>query len=134
LFVLLILLIVLIFIFILRHQICFIVPAFSPSRHLHSPNHTLLGTDFIFSSSSPGASVRTLSYFIFCISDLHFKQGKNRSSQYGGYEEFYLLTYNTVLSVERQPGSAYCLLHAGFLLELLFSLEDEGDMFLRNIG
>jgi hypothetical protein len=27
-----------------------------------------------------------------------------------------------------------CLLHAGFLLGLLFNLKDEGDMFLRNVG
>jgi hypothetical protein len=30
--------------------------------------------------------------------------------------------------------AACCLLHAGFLLGLLFNPEDEGDMFLRNVG
>jgi hypothetical protein len=29
---------------------------------------------------------------------------------------------------------ACCLLHAGFLLGLLFYPEDGGDMFLRNVG
>jgi hypothetical protein len=30
--------------------------------------------------------------------------------------------------------SACCLLHAGFLLGLLYNTEDGGDVFLRNIG
>jgi hypothetical protein len=30
--------------------------------------------------------------------------------------------------------SACCLLHAGFLLDLLFDPEDGGDMLLRNVG
>jgi hypothetical protein len=29
---------------------------------------------------------------------------------------------------------ARCLLHAGFLLRLLFKPEDQGDMFFQNIG
>jgi hypothetical protein len=29
---------------------------------------------------------------------------------------------------------AACLLHDGFLLSLIFDLEDGGDMFLRNVG
>jgi hypothetical protein len=31
-------------------------------------------------------------------------------------------------------GSAYYLLHAGFLLGVFFDLENGGDMFLRNIN
>jgi hypothetical protein len=34
-------------------------------------------------------------------------------------------------SLKIQP---YCLLHAGFLLGLLFDPEDEGEMFLRKLG
>jgi hypothetical protein len=30
--------------------------------------------------------------------------------------------------------TAYCLLHAGFLLGILFNPEDGGDMFFRNVG
>jgi hypothetical protein len=52
----------------------------------------------------------------------------NRMLKYthtGGYEEDYLLGYNTLL--------ATCV-HVGFLLDLFFDLEDGGDMFLRNVG
>jgi hypothetical protein len=43
-----------------------------------------------------------------------------------GYEEFYLLGYNT--------GSAYYLIHAGFLLDLFFDPEDGSAILLRNVG
>jgi hypothetical protein len=33
-----------------------------------------------------------------------------------------------------QASRACCILHAGFLFGLIFSLEDEGDMFLHNTG
>jgi hypothetical protein len=69
-------------------------------------------------------------------------------------EAFCLLEYNAVLSTESQPtfwrnmlppssesknkpskqSSACYLLHAGFLLDLLFDPEDGGDMFLQNVG
>jgi hypothetical protein len=42
-------------------------------------------------------------------------------------EEFNLLVYSAVQSV------ACFLIHAGFLLGLVFSHEDGGDMFLRNV-
>jgi hypothetical protein len=32
--------------------------------------------------------------------------------------------------VRSKPSIAYCLIHAGFLLRLLFNPEDGGDMFL----
>jgi hypothetical protein len=48
---------------------------------------------------------------------------RNGGSHTGGYEQFYLLGYNTC-----------CLFHSGFLLSLLFNPEDEGDMLLRNVG
>jgi hypothetical protein len=38
-----------------------------------------------------------------------------------------------ISKVEQQGAFHYCLLNAGFLLGLLFNLEDEGDMFLRNV-
>jgi hypothetical protein len=47
-------------------------------------------------------------------------------SHTGGYEEYYVVGYNAVYSV------ATCF-QAGILLDL-FHHEDEGDMFLRNIG
>jgi hypothetical protein len=34
----------------------------------------------------------------------------------------------------RTKSSAYCLLHAGFLLALLLDPEDGGGMFIRNVG
>jgi hypothetical protein len=55
----------------------------------------------------------------------------------GGYEEFYLLEYNAMYSVESQltfqrnmypPGSNW------FLSWLIFDPEDGSDMFLRNVG
>jgi hypothetical protein len=63
-------------------------------------------------------------------------------------EEFYLLGYNVVQSVERQPtyqrnmlhpssglkSSACYLLHTGFLLGLFFDPEDGSDVFFRNVG
>jgi hypothetical protein len=33
-----------------------------------------------------------------------------------------------------KQSSAYCLLHAGFLLELLFGPEDEDYIIFRNVG
>jgi hypothetical protein len=45
-----------------------------------------------------------------------------------GFEELYLIGYNTTKSVE-----CY-LLHAGFLLGSFFHPEGVGDMFLQNIG
>jgi hypothetical protein len=68
-----------------------------------------------------------------------------------GYEEYYLLGYNAVYSIESEqtfrgnkspqssgsknkPNKYLCLLPAGFFLWLLFDLEDRGDMFSRNIG
>jgi hypothetical protein len=65
------------------------------------------------------------------------------SCGYGWLTMFHiLLGYNTLKSVEIQSTfrsslsipSARCLLHAGFLLGLLFNPEDEIDMFLRNVG
>jgi hypothetical protein len=38
------------------------------------------------------------------------------------------------LNSMNQTGSACCLLHAGFLLGLLFDPENRDDMFLRNVG
>jgi hypothetical protein len=66
----------------------------------------------------------------------------------GGYEEFYLLGYNAVYTVEYQPtfrknmsppssGSKNrprTCFHAGFLLSLFFDPRDGGEMFLRNVG
>jgi hypothetical protein len=57
----------------------------------------------------------------------------------------FVLGYNAVLSLKfnwhfgatcsfHLQGFACCLLHASFLLGLLFNHEDGGDMFLRNIG
>jgi hypothetical protein len=53
----------------------------------------------------------------------------------GGYEEFYLLGYNAMLSVESQLifRYAFYLFHAGLLLDLFFDSEDGGDIFLRNV-
>jgi hypothetical protein len=34
----------------------------------------------------------------------------------------------------KQSSFACCLLHAGFLLGLIFNPEDGGDMILRNVG
>jgi hypothetical protein len=42
-------------------------------------------------------------------------------------EEFYLLGYNAAQSGD------YSLLHAGFLITLLYELQD-GDVLLRNVG
>jgi hypothetical protein len=66
------------------------------------------------------------------------------SSQASGYEDFHLLVYNIVESVNSQPTfrknmpppsySARYLLHAGFLLDLSVDTEDGGDMFLWNVG
>jgi hypothetical protein len=39
-----------------------------------------------------------------------------------------------VASIFRVEEQAYYLLHAGFLLGLVFDLEDGGEMFLRNLG
>jgi hypothetical protein len=56
------------------------------------------------------------------------------------YEQLCLLGYNTMYSVESQArnqvkaGGKQSCVHAGFLLALFFDLEDEGDMFLRNVG
>jgi hypothetical protein len=36
--------------------------------------------------------------------------------------------------LKSKPGITCYLLHAGFLLGLLFGLEDGGDMFLQNIS
>jgi hypothetical protein len=36
--------------------------------------------------------------------------------------------------VQSKHSFAYHLLHAGFLLGLLFNTDDKGDMFLRNVG
>jgi hypothetical protein len=41
-------------------------------------------------------------------------------------QEFYLLGHNA--------GSACYLLHAGFMLGLIFDSEDGSDMFLQNVG
>jgi hypothetical protein len=49
-------------------------------------------------------------------------------SHTGGYEEFHLLGYNTMYSTENRP--AFYVLHVGFLLDLFFDPEDEGDMLL----
>jgi hypothetical protein len=53
-------------------------------------------------------------------------------------EEFCLLKYDTMYSVERQQTfetNSYCyLLHAGFLLGFFFNPEDKGDKFLQNVG
>jgi hypothetical protein len=37
------------------------------------------------------------------------------------------------LKQQKKFYSAWCLLHAGFLLGLLFYPEDKGDMFLQNV-
>jgi hypothetical protein len=50
----------------------------------------------------------------------------------GSAEEFYLLGYNAVQSVESQALLVICF-HTGFLLGLFFDPEDEGDIFFRNI-
>jgi hypothetical protein len=60
------------------------------------------------------------------------------------YEEFYLLSYNNMQSIEIQPmfwrnmlppsSGSKNQFHAAFFLGLFFALEDGGDMFLRNIG
>jgi hypothetical protein len=63
-----------------------------------------------------------------------------RGSRSRGFEEFCLLGYNAVWSIEIQPtfrrnispGLATCF-HVGILLGL-FDPEDGGDMFLRNVG
>jgi hypothetical protein len=39
-----------------------------------------------------------------------------------------------VFSFKLMYGSAFYLLHAGFLLGLFFEHEDGGDMILRNVG
>jgi hypothetical protein len=39
-----------------------------------------------------------------------------------------------VASMLQSSGSACCLLHAGFLLALIFDLEDGDNMFPRNVG
>jgi hypothetical protein len=60
-------------------------------------------------------------------------------------EEFYLLGYSAVQSSESQTtflgtyrlhllSSNCCLVHAGFLLGLLFDSEDGGNMFLQDTG
>jgi hypothetical protein len=55
-----------------------------------------------------------------------------------GYEEFYLLVYSAVYSVERQPtfrrNNQSVLLASYWFLGLLFNPEDGGVMFLRNVG
>jgi hypothetical protein len=49
--------------------------------------------------------------------------------------DFCLLEYHDEYSGENQPTLvACCLLHAGFLLRLLFDAEDRGDIFIRSIG
>jgi hypothetical protein len=66
-------------------------------------------------------------------------------SHNGGYEESNLVAYNAMFSAESQPtfrknmsppstGSACYLLHASFLLDLLFGHKNWGNMFLRNVG
>jgi hypothetical protein len=57
-------------------------------------------------------------------------------SHSGGYEEYCLLGYNAVWSVESQPmlKQVASSFHAGFLLGLFLDPEDGGDMFLRNVG
>jgi hypothetical protein len=52
-------------------------------------------------------------------------------SHSGGFEEFYLLGYNAVKSVESQ---LLACVHVGFLLSLFFDPENGGDIFLRNVG
>jgi hypothetical protein len=56
-------------------------------------------------------------------------------------EQLNLLGYNAVNFVETQStfrrnisADACRLLHAGFLLALLFGPEDDADIFLRNVG
>jgi hypothetical protein len=56
-------------------------------------------------------------------------------SHSGSYKKFYLLGYNTMWPVENQPTfrrnvSSCHLLHAGFLLGLLFDPEVREDMLL----
>jgi hypothetical protein len=47
---------------------------------------------------------------------------------------FPMLTKLTHYDAGRVLFSACYLLHAGFLFGLFFDPEDEGDMFLRNVG
>jgi hypothetical protein len=54
-------------------------------------------------------------------------------SRSGDYEDFYLLGYKAVQSVEVASSACY-LLHAGFLLWLFFGPEDGGHMFFQNVG
>jgi hypothetical protein len=66
-------------------------------------------------------------------------------SHTGGYEEFCLLVYNSLYSSESKPTFrrnmsassgqvlATCF-HFEFFLHLFFDPEDEGDIFLRNVG
>jgi hypothetical protein len=68
-------------------------------------------------------------------------------SHSGAYEEFNLLRYNAVCSVESQEmfrrktsspssgcGSASYLFYSGLLLGLFFYPEVVGDIFARNVG
>jgi hypothetical protein len=75
-----------------------------------------------------------------------YTQTKDGRQNKETFDEFYLLGYNAVQSVESQPTFrsrlhlqgrralfATCF-HAGFLLGLFFDVEDGGNMFLRKIG
>jgi hypothetical protein len=79
------------------------------------------------------------------VSDVKFVTSLNLCRIWIGYEELYLMGYNALKSVERQPTFrsntspssswfAFCLLHACFLLGLLLHPEDGGDVFLWNVG